>query len=1688
MTSRLDPLRASEAIVDTYQRYLRSLIVPRDPLLAAALHAAIGEAVGTGITRGPLVEATPPYRTGASLRQLAAEGVVHPDLVDGRIRVPVDRPLYRHQEQAVRKVAQGRNLIVATGTGSGKTESFLLPILNELSAQRARGALGPGVRALLLYPMNALANDQMKRLRGLLADEPDITFGRYTGETQESTRDAQAKFTAQNPGEPMLPNELLSREQMRATPPHLLLTNYAMLEYLLLRPLDIALFQGEHGGNWRFLVVDEAHVYDGTRGAELAMLLRRLRDRVIDPVDVANLRCIATSATVGADPHAVTRFAETLFSAPFDYVDGDPDRQDLVVSERVPAPDGPAWGPLAEGDYSALLGSDEARAAVLAAARGHGYQGDDAGEALATESRLRQLRERLTEGPAPLGDLATELFPEAPAHAAADRATALVQLANATRTAAGTPVLSTRFHLFARATEGAFTCFAESGPHVTLTRRERCEHCAAAAFEFAACRRCGAVYLPGVLERVGPKTVFRSRRGMDDAHQVWLAMDDAMAGGGDEDDETLEETRSGAAGKGDSVQGTLCTRSGCYRPGSAATCADPACGGAPARPVRLMRPKTGGSELGHCLSCGGRGGRLIRSFESGNDAAVSVLATSLYQLLPPMDDAEQAALPGGGRKILFFSDSRQSAAYFAPYLEDSYASAEHRRILYQGLVAATGEAVDDGDDDGDADVRRGDLLHHSVRAATRAGVFERRLSKQEKVRAVDLWAQQELLSFDERMSLEGIGLLRWALDRDPCWAPPRPLLDLGLTTEQAWGLVEELLRTVRRQGAVSAPEDVDPSDEVFEPRRGPIYLRSTGAERQRKVLSWLPTRGMNRRVDYLRRVLAVLGRGDDPVQLLDGLWKMLVNDPRLTDPRDRWLVAVNKPGLGVVYQLNHERLTPRLVTPDERMWECGRCRTITAVNVAGVCPTMNCAGELTEWHLPAAAADEHHYRTLYRTMDPVPLKVMEHTAQWRSDRAAEIQQDFVAGRVNALSCSTTFELGVDVGELQTVVLRNMPPTTANYVQRAGRAGRRTDSAALVLTYAQRRSHDLARFAEPENMVAGKVRAPLVPLGNPRIDRRHLHSVALSAFFRYQFDTFGAVWRKAGEFFSPDTTGLAPATLVASFLRPLPAAVADSLAAIIPSAAERDELGITNGTWVGELDGLLVDVLAEYTADIETYERMRKDAYENRKDSLAGTYGRVIRTLEERDLIGLLANRNVLPKYGFPVDTVELRVSHIGTPTASKIELSRDLTTAVYEYAPAAEIVAGGLLWRSGGVYRLPNRELERLNYTICAGCGHFRDSIAELDPVCPRCGTPLVGAPRRYALPIYGFVAERKPSRPGASPPRRSWHGGTHVVSPGAEIEEYKVEKPGGTVYARAGARGELVSLNDGPAGSGYLICKWCGYGRPVAAASAREHNQPTTGQSCAGPLEALSLAHKYQTDVLEIAFDGQAAVGADDMVWRSVLYALAEGASVALEIARDDIDGTLFLNRFGSTSMMIYDTVPGGAGNVRRIADALDMVLPAALARVRDCECGPETSCHRCLRVFRNERHHEILRRGAALDVLQRLLGEPDIGWADRYAAAREITSLDLAAFTTAELAGHDEGFRLAEAPGEVFEAVAPGQIDLWDGRVVLARDSRGTYVVGRLTLVREDREITEVIVSPPHGGSVHDDPARTMVVAVAV
>ncbi|MGH3294179.1 MAG: DUF1998 domain-containing protein, partial [Trebonia sp.] len=269
------------------------------------------------------------------------------------------------------------------------------------------------------------------------------------------------------------------------------------------------------------------------------------------------------------------------------------------------------------------------------------------------------------------------------------------------------------------------------------------------------------------------------------------------------------------------------------------------------------------------------------------------------------------------------------------------------------------------------------------------------------------------------------------------------------------------------------------------------------------------------------------------------------------------------------------------------------------------------------------------------------------------------------------------------------------------------------------------------------------------------------------------------------------------------------------------------------------------------------------------------------------------------------------------------------------------------------------------------------------------------GPVREYCVPEFGFVADPRTSKPGTAPPARSWGGAAHVVSLGAELAETRWRSGGGALaWCHSGTRGRLVALSEGPGGAGFLLCDWCGWGGPNHGRAPKSHVNPLRGKPCTGPLRWRSLAHTYETDILRIALDapglggsglrgagsGSGAGGDGRAQWHSLLYALLEGCAEGLEISRGDIDGVVHSGADGSSGLVLFDTVPGGAGSAARIASSLDLAVSAALRRVSACDCGLETSCYGCLRTSRNERFHEDLSRGAALAVLESLSGlHPD-------------------------------------------------------------------------------------------------------------
>ncbi|MFH8249486.1 DEAD/DEAH box helicase [Microbacterium sp. B2969] len=1588
MTTAIDPIAVSESLTDAYRRYLGSLITPNDPRIARALTTEIDRMADSrqGLAKGPYLELTPAYEQAESARQLIRAGRLSEAFAKlESSEFSLDRPWYSHQVRSLTQIRDGRNAVVATGTGSGKTESFLLPILDRILSDLEAGHTQAGVRALLLYPMNALANDQLKRLRQVLAATPEVTFGRYTGETLEKRSDAEAKFEQQHPLDEILPNELLSREEMRRRPPHLLLTNYAMLEYLLLRPEDSELF-GSGSSTWQFIVVDEAHVYDGANGAEIGYLLRRLRERVAPE---RRLQSIATSATVGTDLARAAKFASDLFGAEFSA-----DAGDIITSTHKQLFVQSSWGQFP----AEALTPGQTLDGLLEAARAAGAVGDNPFEVFTGEETIRTLHQIGRGTPRTVPDVLERLGrPDF----TRDNVTTLVELAAQARDIDGTPALSGKYHLFARATEGAFTCLSPDGPHLSLSRREYCD-CGWRVFEIAACRRCGGVHLVGSEVITEGRHVFIPKESFA-GNTVWLCLARADDSDIDEDDAVLED----AAATANANAVGLCARCGTISPKAQGACSNTSCG---APLVAVSRAAGGGESLKRCMQCGASSPRIIRRFESGNDASVSVLTTALYQSLPPAIGERGAHLPGQGRKLLVFSDSRQQAAFFAPYLEQSYERLMQRRMLFRAVSGAQFE---------DEAAAVTDIATKARQLATKAEYLPESTTPLQRQSAAETWTQAELVTIDDRQSLEGVGLIKWRMREPRSAAQLAPLVRMGMSERESLDLLQALVRTVRLQGAVAPLENVDVKDSIFEPRLGPIYVRKNGSDAQRKVISWTPTSTgstirKNTRSDYLHRVLEAVGADTSRVaETLEGLWKVLANPAGDFAP---WLIHPNAGSLGAVAQINPEAIEAMVLTDDDSIWRCDRCGGMSTLNVRDVCPRFRCTGSL---HPLERSGDTGHYGHLYRTLSAVPLSASEHTAQWTSEEAARIQQQFIDGKINVLSCSTTFELGVDVGELQTVVLRNVPPTVSNYIQRAGRAGRRSDSAALVLTYAQRRSHDLTVFADPAKQIAGAVRTPVVPTTNPRLAERHFFSVAFAGFWRSEYQTFGRQFRTAGDFFRADQQGESAADRVGPWLH----AHRDDLQATITRLVQGTGLSSIDwawDSWADHLVDLLKEVQTGYRDEVEVYEKLMADAFSAQKGYKGDYFKKVLNTLEKRNLLGFLANRNLIPKYGFPVDTVEMKIPG-GVADAGRLDLARDLSQAIFEYAPGSRLVAGGKIWTSAGVARQRERENPPVYYRVCKTCDAYSESAEPDDTPCMTCGSAPTGVPQKYIEPRFGFLASKETERTGDAAPRASWRGLTRVAKDGTVVDSGIIPAPHGALSFEVMERASMVRINAGSTDRGYKICSFCGFSVVGYQDWPTSHEDPLRSKYCPGGASTFSLAHKYETDVLRVTFP-KAWSGEDTQkTAQSVLHAVLQAAASVLQIADTNIDGAVSSYHTAAPTIDIVDTVPGGAGYARIIAQALPAVLDGALRLARSCECGPETSCYMCLRTYRNQRVHDQLSRGTAAEYLAAIL-------LDRGVAPAVIadSTVDTPAVDAAGLDGWDAAVLIADSRlGVLFSAL---------------------------------------------------------------
>ena len=1464
------------------------------------------------IVRGPYLQISHNFPVSIGIEELIKEGVLSKEFKTLAYPQFLERKLYTHQEKAVRKVVGGRNVVVSTGTGSGKTECFLIPILNDLMREKENGTLGAGVRVMLLYPLNALANDQLERMRDILSKYPEITFGTFTGETEDTKMQADQKDEGLVK---RLPNEIYDRISLRKKPPHVLITNYAMLEHLLIKPDNSPLF-GDYGANhWKYIVLDEVHTYGGAKGSEVSMLLKRLKTTL----GKDNIQFILTSATLGTedDDQFVAEFASKLCSTKFESSDV------IRAAPPVYSTDLPSdkLGMQFYRDVSNIIRSpgDNVESKLSDYLRKCGHDFTDPREKLydllEADRFIRNISMDLDEGPLVLKKLAEkEQIPEQDLVDIIATTTATKKLGNR--------VLNAKYHLFAKGLDGAYVTLAGSERFFTKPQQEYEETNGKKfkVFQISTCYNCNAIFLLGNNVDGIFKQVSRNSEEYKGYEPYLLLNDQRM------DPDYYDESKTNSF--------ALCSVCGSITPGKELRCS---CGKEYRNIVVKVQTK---EKLSTCPVCGNTDTKrgLLRQLYLGNDSSTAVLASALFKDLLNSRDS----------RFLTFSDSRQGAAFFAPYMNDTYQGILMKRVIYETMCRNVNELT--------AGVSFTRFREMITKIASEYNV----LNKSDILESI----VRECAQNNSYRSLEFMGFLRfeYAYTKHGTDWIPKAMSEYGLNSEQAYNLFNTLVKHVRDKRAVTI-EDTD--FKPYEYRKGYIVDGKTEGRCSRFLNDSIR--------DYLTTIIG--------------------NKDKVEDFASKFIQATlnysTKEGCSY---LDLERLKVSIPT---KMYYCGTCRKYYPYSVNNVCircctPTLkekpvNAVERVVDGTPLALNVDmTNHY---VRTCVDSPLhkfRIVEHTAQLSSDKARFYQKSFKEKNIDALSCSTTFEMGVDIGSLNSVLLRNVPPSPANYVQRAGRAGRGEDSSSFTVTFCKSASHDLTYYDDPLMMICGKIGVPLIKVDNLAIVTRHIFASAFSFY-----------WKSVNRYPSNVSTFIGEYSKFKEYLLSKPTDLKEYLKKIVPETIRDvpEGVDIENYGWLDllfetneEKIGRLECAVSEYTQDdtilqspINQIGKVTPEKMQDLAKSLMSSAGRKI-TIDKGETLDFLSKYNLIPKYGFPADVVPM----VPSAGSTDLDLSRDLMVAISEFAPGSEVIADGKKVRSTYVTTIRRgREQGRwvqYRYRKCGGCGKITtvlDNDLEDDPLTNQlisqcsCGMALGGPIKKFIKPDMGFKYRMSDSSLLEKPDRSYSSDISFCDSYDSNEATLQVGKE--KIQMVAKPNGKLVIIND----SNFMICEHCGFALP----SSKVKNHTNThyrsdNKECFGKLKNLSLGHVFRTDVLIIRFLSHPCNDRNTAL--SVLYALVEGFCRAFSIERNEVRGCLD-NLDGEYIFILFDNTPGGSGYVKSVSDdnAFRQMISESKELVSNCTCGGkggDSACYSCLRNYSNQRVHDDLERGLALRYFESL------------------------------------------------------------------------------------------------------------------
>lgn len=1596
----------------------------------------------------------------------------------GEQRFGADWHPYAHQITAWKtlKKTPPRSIIVSSGTGSGKTECFLVPILSDLADQLDREKTLEGVQALMLYPLNALINSQRDRLRAWTTEfKGGVRYALYNGETPDEEKQAIQNET---------PEEVLSRKLLRSSPPPILVTNSTMLEYMLVRQQDNPIIE-KSKGKLRWIVLDEAHTYIGSHAAEISLLLRRVLHAF--GVEAHEVRFIATSATIGSagDESAIRQLQHYLA----DVAGIDPERVTVVTGSRQIPPLDPAYAqadqPLPPVPELKQLAPEPLYAA------------------LAQNKRVRALRQALTErGPMTITELAEAYVNKKPP--ALDDKGRTLELLDLCRVARheGEALIPLRGHLFHRTQGGIWACCNRAcagrketpldSPEwpfgmVYMERRERCDvpGCGSKVYEVVFCDSCGEEYLSAEENVVDEQSVlvpYTIDVNEDDAEDEGLV-----------DEENPDEEPSPFP----SSFPRLVTDARFVQVPATVDRVTGVVAGSGQHSIQLgLTPQEDGFRCHRCGQKEKRPGQIFRPARSGAAFHLLMSIPTLLEHTPPISE-KATNVPFGGRRLITFSDSRQGTARFSLQSQLDAERNYARSWLYHQMSAT--KTIHDPDE----------LAKKKAQLEVLERMYEQNpvdaLAAAISAMRTDL-ASYEAASGTSLPWAEALHLMQ-ATKVLQDWMPEQwkhtAFKHLSANHIAQLCLIREFARRPKRQtsletlGLVSLHyPDLDRITEAD--------LPSTWKQRRLGVQDWrdflkiavdFSIRGAcavqvppeyNRWIGINLPTRFLIG----PDEISAGRWQQRWPLVRDAIPRSRLPILLFR-ALGLSPEDRSDRsdvnellmaawaqIRGRLLSQEhdgyrlslerkvvfrsvQHAWFCPVTRRVVDVTLLGWSP-------YTSLELPEALAKctkiqlpELQYPFTRDSGQTVPretvlgwletdakitelrrlgvwsaysdriatfsdfYRINEHSAQQNSTRLRKLEEGFKTARINILSCSTTMEMGVDIGGVSCVAMNNAPPSPANYLQRAGRAGRRKESAAVSFTLCQSAPHGESVFSNPVWPFRTPIKLPHVSLQSERIIQRHINALTLTRFLQQHAQDLTKL-QCQWFFTAPTEDASSPATTMELWIQKHKERLADTwLIRGLRRLSHGTALEGVEPTRLMEQVGLQLRTIKDRWLEEEAALKSELEnaggdpANQARATPAQLAILKQLKRIYDEYLLGELAASGFLPGYGFPTSVVPfinstldtLRQDTKGTRQREDNRSqrrgypSRDLPMAIREYAPGSDIVLDGQVFTSEGVTL--NWHVPAGDYTEAPELQSFRNAWR-----CRSCGSSGTRSTRLHSCPVCGAGADLLVFKPYLQPAGFAVNIYTEPHNDLSYRRYMPVHKPwitaGQTPWSplprpelgryRFSHEGHIFHQSGGLLGYGYAICLRCGR---AASEPAEGGDLPTelhdhyrlrggkekNGQSlCPGNDQQWAIKRNQwlgmgvSTDVFELQLSNPISGIPlnDDIAAYSLSVALRQALAEVLGINDREISCASIPSRTPTNqlarSIVLYDTATSGAGFVSAAASN----LPRLLERARDilaCKKNCDTACHACLLTFDTQHDVRRLNRHAAIEQISQHL-----------------------------------------------------------------------------------------------------------------